>query len=57
MNIRCRLGFHKYTEIDDCNRCSCERCGDRKPIIYAQIQAPELAGRQLNRPKTKGQKR
>jgi hypothetical protein len=57
VSIRCSWDIHKFTEVDDCNRVTCERCGERKRIRYAQIQAEEDRGRQLNRAKTKGQKR
>lgn len=57
ISIRCSWGVHKYTEVDEHGRCSCERCGIRQPVRYAQIQPAEDQGRVMLRPKTKGQKR
>jgi hypothetical protein len=54
--IRCRFGFHAYTERDEHGRITCERCGRRKPVVFATIPDPDLVGRQLTRPKTRGQK-
>jgi hypothetical protein len=56
ISIRCSWGVHKFTEVDDCNRVTCERCGERKPVRFAQIQPAEDIGRVLNRPRTKGQR-
>jgi len=53
--IRCALGHHAYTEADECNRITCERCGKRMPIRYETIPDPTLEGRQLARPKTRRQ--
>ena len=52
----CKLNSHAFNEVDEFNRISCERCAKRKPVRFAQIQAPELEGRQLNRPKTRGRR-
>jgi hypothetical protein len=49
--------LHKYDEVDDCNRISCSRCAKRKPVRFETIQAPEAVGRELNRAKTKGQRK
>jgi hypothetical protein len=56
-SLRCSWGIHKYTEIDVFGRCSCERCDARKPVRFKQIADPDLAGRQLARAKTKGQRK
>jgi hypothetical protein len=55
--ILCRFQFHAFHEKDEFGRVTCTRCGKRQPIEYEQIQDPELAGRQLNRPKTRRQRR
>ena len=55
--IRCRINIHAFHETDEFGRTTCTRCGKRQPIVFAQIQDPELAGRQLNRPKTRRQRR
>ena len=55
--LLCKLNSHAFREVDEFGRCYCERCGQRQPKRFAQIQAPELEGRQLTRPKTKGAKR
>jgi hypothetical protein len=55
ISLRCSWNIHKFTEVDEHGREFCERCGERKRVRYAQIVDPELAGRQLNRPKTRGQ--
>jgi hypothetical protein len=56
VSFRCSWNIHKFTEVDDCGRVFCERCGERKRVRFAQIADPALAGRQLTRPKTKGQR-
>jgi len=56
MTLLCRIKFHTYTETDEHGRITCERCGKRKPVIYPTIEDPSLAGRQLNRPKTRRQR-
>ena len=52
----CKLNIHRFDETDEFNRVRCSRCGTRKPKRFAQIQAPELEGRQLTRPRTRGEK-
>ena len=54
--LLCKLNHHAFREVDEFGRISCERCGERKRVRYAQIVDPELAGRQLTRPKTRGQR-
>lgn len=54
--ILCRLNRHRFTETDHAGRITCERCGKRKPVVFAPIPDPDLVGRQLARPKTKGQR-
>jgi hypothetical protein len=54
--IRCKLGIHAYTERDEHGRITCERCGRRKPVVYPTIYDPDLVGRQLTRPKTRGRR-
>ena len=56
VSIRCSWNVHRFDETDEHGRCYCSRCGTRKPKRFAQIQAPELEGRQLTRPKTRGEK-
>jgi hypothetical protein len=55
MKLLCRLNKHRFTECDEHNRITCERCGKRKPVVFAVIPDPELHGRQLVRAKTRGQ--
>jgi hypothetical protein len=57
ISIRCSWGVHKFTEVDDCNRVTCERCGERKPVRFRVLSPDELDGRQMIRPKTRGAKR
>lgn len=52
----CKLNSHRFTEVDEFNRISCERCAKRKPVRFDTIRDPALAGRELARPKTKGQR-
>jgi hypothetical protein len=52
----CQFGFHRYDDADEFGRVWCSRCGKREPVQFAQIQAPEAVGRELNRAKTRGQK-
>ena len=53
----CKLR-HRFDRVDDCGRVFCSRqgCEARKPVRFAPIQAPELEGRQLTRPRTRGEK-
>lgn len=55
--IRCAIKIHRFTEIDQHGRITCERCGKRKPVVFAPIEDPALAGRQLRRAKTRRQAR
>jgi hypothetical protein len=55
--ILCRFRIHKFTERDEHGRITCQRCGKRAPIVFATIEDPALAGRQLRRPKTRRQAR
>ena len=52
----CKMNSHAFREVDEFGRISCERCAKRKPVRFKQIQAPELEGRQLTRPRTRGEK-
>lgn len=54
--ILCRFKIHKFSERDEHGRITCQRCGKRKPVIYATIPDHELADRQMRRPKTRGQR-
>jgi hypothetical protein len=56
VSFRCSWNIHRFDETDEFNRVWCSRCGARQPKRFAQIQAPELQGRQLTRPRTKGEK-
>jgi hypothetical protein len=49
--------MHRFDEVDEFNRCWCSRCGLRKPVRFETIQTEEQRGRELNRAKTKGQRR
>jgi hypothetical protein len=57
MNLICRLGWHHYQpayrdgRVDVCTHCTSER-----RISWTPIADPELKGRQLYRPKTRGEK-
>ena len=55
MNL-CRFNFHAFHERDEFGRVTCTRCGKRQPIHWDTIPDPALEGRQLTRPKTKGQR-
>ena len=55
-SLLCKLNHHAFREVDEFNRCFCERCGQRKPVRFATIQTDEQRGRELRRPKTRGQK-
>jgi hypothetical protein len=57
-NMLCKLNRHDFEmpDPDDFGRVWCARCGARKPKVFAQIQTEEQRGRELNRPKTKGQR-
>jgi hypothetical protein len=57
-NMLCKLNHHDFAapDPDDFGRVWCARCGTRKPKVFAQIQTEEQRGRELNRPKTKGQR-
>ena len=57
MVILCRFNIHRFSERDEHNRITCQRCGKRKPVVFATIEDPALAGRQMRRAKTKGQMR
>lgn len=57
MNLRCSLHIHAFSEKDEHGRITCHRCGKRKPVVFAAIPDPELAGRQLARRKTRGRLR
>lgn len=54
MSLRCKLKFHAFTETDEFNRTTCERCGTRLPKAIRVLSPEELEGRQLIRRKTKG---
>ena len=55
-SMLCKLNYHAFREVDEFGRTYCERCGTRQPKRFAQIQAPEAIGRELVRPKTRGEK-
>lgn len=54
-SLLCKLNSHAFKERDEFNRVWCERCGQRQPKRFAQIQTDEQRGRELIRPKTRGQ--
>ena len=56
-SFRCQFNMHRFDEVDEFNRCWCSRCGLRKPVRFETIQTEEQRGRELNRAKTKGQRR
>lgn len=56
MSLRCRLSLHRYRERDEHGRVTCCRCGKRLAVVYATVPDPEIAGRQLTRPKTRGRR-
>lgn len=56
MSLRCKLNFHAFTETDEFNRTTCERCGTRLPKAIRVLSPEELEGRQLIRRKTRGQR-
>lgn len=53
VSIRCSWNIHKFTEVDEAGRVTCERCGARAKIKHKVIRDPALAGREMERPKTK----
>lgn len=57
-SFRCQFGSHFFDEADadDFGRVWCARCGTRQPKRHEQIQTEEQRGRELNRPKTRGQR-
>ena len=55
-SFRCQFNWHRYDETDEFGRTWCSRCGERQPRRFAQIQTAEQQGRELNRPKTRGQR-
>jgi len=56
ISIRCSWKIHNRAEVDEAGRVFCSRCGERRPVHFKQIQAPELEGRQLTRKRTRGEK-
>jgi len=57
MNLICRLGFHHYQPAYRDGRVDvCTRCGREKRINWKPIQNPDTYGRQLARPRTRGEK-
>jgi hypothetical protein len=54
--LLCKLNTHRFSERDEFNRVWCERCGTRQPKRFDQIQTEEQRGRELIRPKTRGQR-
>ena len=55
VKILCKLGRHRYDYTDQHGRSWCIRCEKRKPVVYTTRPDPDLAGRQLTRPKTRKQ--
>jgi hypothetical protein len=53
----CRLGFHHYQPAYRDGRVDvCTRCGREKRINWKPIPNPDTYGRQLARPRTRGEK-
>ncbi len=55
--LKCRMNVHFWDVPDDFGRLFCERCGTRKPVHFEPIQTDEQRGREMRRPKTRGQMR
>lgn len=57
MSLLCRLGLHKTRMESRAGRVEvCARCGCEKRHSWSPIPNPELAGRQLTRPRTRGER-
>lgn len=57
MSILCRVGLHARRFEYRAGRVElCPRCGREKRHTWEAIPNPELAGRQLSRPRTRGER-
>lgn len=57
MRLLCRIGLHKRRMEYRSGRVEvCLRCSREERLTWDVIPNPELAGRQLSRPRTRGER-
>jgi hypothetical protein len=55
MNLLCNRGWHLFKRAYRHGDLKvCRHCGHEKRLTWATVADPELAGRQLAKPKTRG---
>jgi hypothetical protein len=58
MSLLCKIGWHQFRPAYRDGRVkACSRCAKEKRLSWTPIANPDTYGRQLTRPRTRGEKK